>query len=50
MDLTKTDYVLAVNECIPTRNYISYLMETIIRKYGKNDSMTENELEKYLIL
>lgn len=49
MVLTKEDYVSAISEFYPNQKItLATLMETIIRKYGKNDSMTENELEKIL--
>ena len=49
MVLTKEDYVSAISEFYPNQKIkLVTLMETIIRKYGKNDYMTENELEKIL--
>ena len=49
MSLTKQDYVSTIRSCYPGQKIsLTTLIQTIISKYGNDDSMTETMLDNIL--
>ena len=49
MSLTKQDYVSIIRSCYPGQKIsLTTLIQTIISKYGNDDSMTETMLDNIL--
>ena len=49
MPISKQDYVATIRECYPGQKIcLTTLIETIISKYGKDNSMTETMLDNIL--
>lgn len=51
MVLTKEEYIDSIKDSYPNEKIpLSMLVETIINKYGKDNSMKEDELDKILYI